>query len=283
MNYMKAVEYDKLPSKFRKASPLEEIRNSDNYVAQPKYDGVYCQISLPDGAVLSRTDEVLHSVPHCVEALRKFIPPGYVVVAEIWHPTWDHSQINGAARRHKPQGDLVCVVHDIIPQSRETPEPYISRYTTLMRLFHWNGTVERPGLLLAESRNACFGAKIKDGLLDAPGAYDGVMYKAKYEGYTPGLVKRGELIKDKFKLSLDLRVTGCDIRNGEKTGRPVYVLHVEYRGVTTQVGSGVPHTLDPEAVIGKIVEVESLGVFKSGLLREPRFKAFRFDKEEPDT
>ena len=39
---------------------------------------------------------------------------------------------------------------------------------------------------------------------------------------------------------------------------------------------------DPSSIIGKIVEVECIGITEDGSLREPRIKGVRHDKLQPD-
>jgi hypothetical protein len=56
---------------------------------------------------------------------------------------------------------------------------------------------------------------------------------------------------------------------------------VTYRGVTTTVGSGVPHNRD-DFSIHDIVQIDSMGLTEDGKLREPRFICVRKDKVNPD-
>ena len=115
------------------------------------------------------------------------------------------------------------------------------------------------------------------------GGYDGAILRNPGTTYTPGLVKHGEIIKVKPLLSLDLRCVGWNSKPGEKTGRDVYTITVEYKGVLTDVGSGMPHNETDVPRPGDIVQIDALGVTADGKLREPRFIAIRHDKEEPDT
>jgi DNA ligase-1 len=116
--------------------------------------------------------------------------------------------------------------------------------------------------------------------LKAKGGYDGAVLKDPDAGYSIGNVRLGQIVKVKPTQSLDLAVTAWAKDKGEKTGRDVYTLYVQYKGKTTGVGSGVPHDYVP--AVGHIVEVEFMGFTPDGLLREPRFKGVRFDKTQPD-
>jgi DNA ligase-1 len=76
--------------------------------------------------------------------------------------------------------------------------------------------------------------------------------------------------------------TAYSYKKGEKTGRDVLTLTVAYRGVETEVGSGIPHDLHWTDAFAKIVEIECMAVNPNNTLREPRFKGLRWDKERPD-
>lgn len=277
---MKAVEYSKLPSAFRKEHTLDDIKQSDDYVVQLKYDGCYGIWSHADG-MRSRTGEEVKSCAHIEDELRKFIPPGFAVIGEVWHRTWDCATISGKFRQHAPCGDLGFMLHDLVAVSLSDGNPYQSRHAALTAL--WRGGITRNFTSVVPSMPASDAEVLLRAIPSLAGHYDGVVLKNRWEGYTVGRVKRGEIIKVKPTLSLDLPVVRCTTTLGDKTGRDVHVLTVEYKGVSTDVGSGVPHQLDPLDIVGSIIEVECLGVFPTGKLREPRFKQVRFDKEEPDT
>ena len=61
---------------------------------------------------------------------------------------------------------------------------------------------------------------------------------------------------------------------------------VEYRGVQTQVGTGFSdaerETIASQGTRNQIAEVEFMELTADGKLREPRFKGWRYDKEQPD-
>lgn len=114
------------------------------------------------------------------------------------------------------------------------------------------------------------------------GGYDGLILRDPNAGWAVGAGTEGAIIKIKRKLSFDLRVVEVNTAVGEKTGRTVYKLVVEFRGLRLGVGSGVPHKFDDVPVVGDIVEVEAMDYSSDGLLREPRYKGTRHDKVAPD-
>ena len=64
-------------------------------------------------------------------------------------------------------------------------------------------------------------------------------------------------------------------------------LVLDFRGIEVRAG-GLDYDTrrtwfnNPDSIIGKIVEVECLGVTEDGSLREPRIKGVRHDKIKPD-
>ena len=114
------------------------------------------------------------------------------------------------------------------------------------------------------------------------GGYDGIVLRNPDAPWVAGVAREGELIKVKPETSLDLRVVEVNMAYGEKTGRPVYTVDVTFKGITTTVGSGIPHTEQDVPKVGDIIEVECMCVNPNFTLREPRFKAIRHDKTEPD-
>jgi DNA ligase-1 len=78
-------------------------------------------------------------------------------------------------------------------------------------------------------------------------------------------------------------VTGIFTGTGEKTGRDVYTISVDFKGKTLMVGSGMPHQSHMLPKVGDIVEIVAMDYSSEGLLREPRYKGIRHDKKEADT
>ena len=114
------------------------------------------------------------------------------------------------------------------------------------------------------------------------GGYDGLVLKKPDGTWTKNKATGDEQIKIKKRLSYDLRVTDFHIGTGGKTGRPVYTITVDFKGSPLGVGSGMPHKLEDCPKVGDIVEIEAMDYSSNGLLREPRFKAVRHDKVNPD-
>jgi DNA ligase-1 len=235
----------------------------------------------------SRTGELVKSCDHILDELLEAYRDGeyrgqMVVIGEVWHPNLSFPTISGKFRRHSPAPDLHFVVNDMLPECLETDDNYITRWG---RMEEFLPSMPNVQVYLAQTwktgtwKDAMQHARV----WQAKGGYDGAILRNPYEGYKVGLVKHGEIIKVKPTLSLDLAVNAIVETPGAKTGRAVYTLMVTYRGVTSMVGSGVPHADADLPVVGQIVEVECLDITDDGKLREPRFKGIRYDKETQDT
>lgn len=289
---MKAVEFDKLPAKFRKQYPHLDALKAAGYWLQRKYDGCFGKATLrADGkhTMESRTGEdyttsCQHLLNELAEAGEEWLRggTGFVVLGEVWHPTWPFPTISGKFRKGAPCRDLHFVANDLVPMNLNTGALYYDRLLSLNKLLPPSEVAKT---YVAETHKShCWDDTALDHAIrwKAEGGFDGAILRNPMAGYTVGLVKAGEIVKVKPVLSLDLRVERIGVGVGGKTGRSVYTLDVIYRDVLTTVGSGVPHSQDALPALGDIIEVECMGLTDDGKLREPRFKGIRHDKEQPD-
>lgn len=272
-----------LTAKARKSLPA-------TFDITPKYDGC-CAVLVYDGlgrfaGAFSATGEPVPSLEqvgtwigqHAHSPLRQL-----ALVGEAWMPGTEFPVINGTFRRQSNQPQLRFVPFDCTAWQAgedypllDDGRPYHERVLQLNRLqysdeyvlpiIHHCGSLADAERIAQEHK--------------AKGGFDGAIVRDPGAPYVVGRSK-AEVIKVKPTLSLDLEVLRTDVAPGAKTGRPVYTIVVEYRGVTSFVGSGVPHTLS--WAVGDIVEVEAMGLTPDGKLREPRFKGVRYDKTGPDT
>jgi DNA ligase-1 len=302
-DFMKAVEYDKLPVRFKKLYKFEDMQRL-GYWLQRKYDGCFvkavvnCATERCD--LFSRTGEVVRSMDHVKPALiemQRHMRPNSIDHAwdnvtfygEAWYEGAEFPTISGDFRRQSNSPRLQFVVNDAVKEwDREAP--YTARHATIYtsgipmhRPDDWTPTGPVFGALTYRVGEWVGDARDFARFWQSLGGYDGAILRNPGTIYTPGLVKHGEIIKVKPLLSLDLRCIGWNSKPGEKTGRDVYTITVEYRRILTDVGSGMPHNETDVPRPGDIVQIDALGVTTDGKLREPRFIAIRHDKEEPDT
>lgn len=294
IKYMKAVEFDKLPAGFKKKYVSLDVLESKGYWLQKKYDGcfgkAYIDIDRDKCYMQSRTGEDYSvSCGHILDALHElacdsgaFDP--FILLGEVWAEGVPFPDISGMFRRQSKgrQLPLCFVLNDMLGPDMETDYSYEKRWEWLEE-FILEGEPKRP-LMLASTYKAGAWSNARALALawQGAGGYDGAILRNPSAGYTFGLVKNGEIIKVKPLLELDLRVAEAVVEKGEKTGRNVYTLAVDYRGVRSMVGSGVPHDVNKVPRPGYIVRIDSLGLTEDGKLREPRYIGIRHDKTEPD-
>jgi ATP-dependent DNA ligase len=282
----KPVDFTKLTAKAKKSLPAM-------FDITPKYDGC-CAAVLFNGqgkfiGAFSATGEDVLSLGHVGAFIEQRWPVktlrNIAVLGEAWHPDWDFPTINGTFRRRSIQAalrfapfDLVAWepgdLHPLLGDDR----PYRERVAGFEGTIFGDCVVGVPHYLGDLDAGNKLAREFK-----AKGGYDGAIARDPAAPYLPGRCKQ-EVIKLKPVLELDLRVVSHAVQPGEKTGRAVVTLCVDYRGIETWVGSGVPHDLDIREVRpGTIVAIEAMGLTPDGKLREPRFKGVRHDKLEPDT
>lgn len=269
---------------FKKKYPTLDDLPADDYVMMAKYDGCLAIIT-PDG-VITRTGEAITSIPQCLEDAAKLLPD-HVIFGEVYKYGTPFKEISGAFRRHKPQSGLFVMVFDAVPfadwKAGKCDKPYIERYTALK-----DAWLRTPTASLIVAPALDLGAP--QGFANAmvrQGGYDGAIIRRKDAPWTTGASKNGEAIKVKPVKSLDLEVHGWYRGKGKHAGRAGGIT-VLYKGVQTDVGTGFSDRERQEiADAGQapcgVAEVEFMELTSDGRLREPRFKGWRYDKEQPDT
>lgn len=287
----KATEWDKqcaaLKKKYRS---VDELTDAGDYHWQPKYDGVHVIIDTTTRTAFSREGTAYPSVQHIVERLANACGTGLVFQGEVWLSGVPFKDISGAARRQYLQPHLGVVLYDVHQRvdfvAGTDPFNYFDRLGALrLLLAKLSGDPLIGGVRsypATPDTRPIGGWQVLAQEYVSQGGYDGLILRDLNAGWQAGPVRNGELVKVKPSVSLDLRVTGFITEVGEKTGRPVYKLLVDFRGEDRVIGSGVPHNLADLPELHDIIEVECMCINPNNTLREPRFKAVRHDKSEPD-
>lgn len=269
---------------FKKKYPTLDDLPADDYVMMAKYDGCLAIIT-PDG-VITRTGEAITSIPQCLEAAAKLLPD-HVIFGEVYKYDTPFKEISGAFRRHKPQSGLFVMVFDAVPfadwKAGKCDKPYIERYTALKDAWLRTPTAS---LIVATALDLVAPQGFANAMV-RQGGYDGAIIRRKDALWTTGASKNGEAIKVKPAKSLDLEVHGWYRGKGKHAGRAGGIT-VLYKGVQTDVGTGFSDRERQEiADAGQapcgVAEVEFMELTADGKLREPRFKGWRYDKEQPDS
>lgn len=281
----KATDWDKQSAAFKKKHG--NVDNLRNHWWQPKYDGVHVIIDTTTTRCFSRENKDYLSIDHIAEQLQRACGTGLVFQGEIWVRDTPFKDISGAARRQYPQPHLGVVLYDVhqapdFYTGYEEPLSYSTRYR---RLHDEIAKLSGNPKIVAVVRGHLDGMTPPNLIAREyvlRGGYDGIVLRDPDAPWEAGLARDGQLIKVKPNESLDLRVTEVHMRYGEETGREVYTVDVTFKGVTTTVGSGMPHKAHEVPKVGDIIEVECMCVNPNFTLREPRFKAIRYDKKTPD-
>lgn len=269
---------------FKKKYPTLDDLPADEYIMMPKYDGCLAIVVADTGHVLTRTGESVTSIPHVLAQARKLLP-GYVIFGEAYKFGTPFKDISGAFRRHAPQDDLIVVAFDAVPvadwRAGKCDESYKDRLARLREAWHASPV---PAIIVAPASDAGGSQGFANALV-AQGGYDGAILRRADAPWTVGASKNGEAIKVKPVQSLDLRAWAVFPGKGKHANRAGGIT-VSYRGVDTNVGTGFSDAererLTTHGCKGQIAEIEFMELTADGKLREPRFKGWRYDKEQPD-
>jgi ATP-dependent DNA ligase len=260
------------------------------YAIFEKYDGWYGYIDL-DGTdnawITSRADRAIPSTVDISKRLRQAAPKGAVgrLIFEITIPSIpDFSTLNGVLNRSKAPCQAAGVVlkcHDFIDARNR---PFTRRYE------HVKAIVSDINLDWVQVAPIIGTGSYKDVQAAAEQVWEqggeGAIGKAINEPYHEG--KRDwSLIKVKEDVDADLLVCGMVIGNG-KYANTLGALVCRDKANNKHTISGMTDEQryqwwsNPEAIMGKVVEIKAMKKLKDGQYREPRFKAVRFDKTVAD-
>lgn len=299
----KAAEWDKQSSALRKKyRRVEDLTNEGGYVWQPKYDGIHAIINTTARRATTREGNELPSIQHVVDYLSVAVGDGWVFQGEVWLPGVPFKDISGAARRQCLQPHLGVVLYDcheeLLFSLGTDTIPYFHRRADLVSLL--SQVTGYPHVRLGDSFSAyeapLGGWQVLAQEYVRRGGYDGLILRDTNAPWQVGTARNGELIKVKPSVTLDLRCNGVIQGEGKHAGK-LGAISVSFNGVNSCVGTGFSdqqrdefwqaatgNAPDDECVspIGQIVEVECMCVNANGTLREPRFKAVRWDKNKAD-
>lgn len=288
----KATDYASQSSAWRAANPSVQAL-SRTHIGVRKYDGCHLIVRVDSegrGWAFSRTGEFVKSCDHIVDAVRRVYGPAWVVSGEVWQNGVPFPEISGAYRRHSPQPQLKFVPFDIVPERgwcAGTHEvPFTQRLSHLMISIERNNFIGSPLVVAPVFMPGTYDPQTLANKLVLEGGSDGLILRDPAAGWAKATARDGELIKVKPSLSLDLEVVGLEEGKGKMEGMAGALL-VTYNGKVSKAGGLDYQTrrgwlADPSSIVGRIVEVECLGITEDGYLREPRIKAVRFDKLKPD-
>ena len=300
--YQAPKDLDAQSAAFKRKYPdLAFVLATGNYEAQLKYDGVFSVVYTSSASAESRQQEAQPAAKHLANECLTLFGEGWLVFMELWIPGEKHKTINGAARRekHGPQEQLNGMIFDAITSEEFAKGKSDRSYRERMQ--HIGKTVagscklyQAAQVVIPSDTSHEEIIKLATGFgASEANAYDGLILRDLNAGWSAGAAKQGEVLKIKPGISLDLRVVGQHAeQRATKLGGHITVT---YNGVLTNVGSGLNQEMleaimregaspeeESKSFIGKIAEVECLGITPDGKLREPRLKSFRTDTDSEE-
>ena len=252
-----------------------------DYMLFQKYDGWYGY--LEDGKIYSRAGRLIPSLQHMSMPKMK----GRMLFEILVKGVTEFHLMNGILNRKSPCRDAYFKAHDLI---NDPCESYASRYHTLniqrmAKSYAAHGiTIAQP---LGTSSDPLVWQQAAEQVWSMNG--EGVILKRLDAPYEAG--KRNfNLMKIKEELTLDLLVVGMAMGEGK--------YHSTLGKLILRDKSGKEHRVSgmtdvqrhewwraprgtmkcPHPIMGRVVEVKAMKQLKDGSLREPRFKAIRYDK-----
>jgi len=269
-------------------------------IAQEKHDGCYAfaVIKKGDYRIFSRTGKsVFKALKHLSDELRKAHENSELAnIVLIFEVVADNLSAAAIAGRCQDETNLFpeayAVVHDCIPY-KDFVEGYCA-YTYDFRYHIARSAARKLNWKYSENtfvNNIAEAQAYADAIIDRGG--EGAVFK-KPEGTWQAGKKDHRMMKIKQELSYDLRVTGLSEGAGKYTGttgtincffRRFGKADGEVVGVAVSGMSDAQRDAwwnDPTLILGQIVQVNAMRFTEFGMLREPRYKGVRFDKDEAD-
>ena len=273
--------------KFQKVLDIEfkDINNLDykNYFMSQKLDGVFvCAHKKEDNTVvmLSSSGKQYVSLKHLEESMSTILKPLESIIFEAYVPNVEQSVISGLVRNTKQQALIIQAwCHTLI--TKDNTEPYSETIHEL-----WSRIVDKEpyGVFIVPQmriNNIYEVSSFYNEVVSIDG--EGLILRDIRVPYLHG--KRNKsMVKIKKTFTVDIPVIGVLEGKGKYTGT-TGALVCKFYGKELTI-SGFSDELrrtwwdNPELIVGKIVEVETMRVTSGGSLREPRFKRVRYDKDE---
>ncbi len=275
---------------FQKLQPIEKIKDTTKLKfpmwASEKFDGVFCcALKKPDGTIgiFSRTGEEYLSMEHLKPYFSKWfqgISKVCLLIFEAYIFETDQSIISGACRdKSKQHPELKAFLCYAVGDTT------IAYFDKDSRGVGWSKSDENIYFVSHAQINSLDEAMKLAKYVWSQGG-EGIVLNEINAPYQPGK-RNASMIKIKKILSYDLEVIGIDEGTGKYKGM-VGAIRVRYKDGKVVTVSGMTDSQrkawwkNPYEIIGKIVQIDAMTESSKGLLREPRFKGIRYDKEEAD-
>lgn len=288
---------------------VEEQKKKPNinhtYFVTEKLDGWYTYLDVVGTEIVSfksRTHRVIPALlPHHAEArslLRNTLPMfqnfgvySCRVLCETVIPDMDFHTANGLLNRTANFAELTPVfhIHDVVPfgidgacsgWNGEKRQRLVMTLDKVIQTMHYDSFRTVPVRTISSKKDDWLAEFHK--VVDAGG--EGVVLKRVDADYAPG-ARNSSLMKIKLEESFDLLCEGVVDTVGEKGNPNKNLRLVDAAGTKVEVRLGADKDLETIAEtspVGHVIEIKCMTKLASGGYREPRFKAFRWDKSPTD-
>jgi len=253
-----------------------------------KYDGWFGYLDFPSCVINSRKHREIPALRELSNELRKTAPKVQGrLVFEIMIDGLEIDSfhiLNGILNRKDEQAeDVYIIVHDFIPNWQFCEMEFSRRYNfaaEIVAKFRNDKVKLAPGLAISN--------KVSDWYAEAEKIWakggEGIIIKDIKGKYEPGR-RVPSLMKIKEEVTKDFKVVRVIEGEGDHVGQVGAIICVDSLGNTHSIGMGVMTHEDGRKawngeleLVGKVVEIKAMKELKDGSLREPRFKAIRYDK-----
>lgn len=285
----------------QKALHYHEAAGKKNFefgtrIVLEKMDGWYCYVDCIDGKwdeIRSRAHRSIPSLKHLSERFASSPPLNFNgrLICEVIIPGEPFHIANGILnRKDEIAKDAVLLAHDLV-YFDYAHGAFERRYSTMLfainvvtRFLNTDGIRLSivPILAITDSEDKLFA--VAEAVMARGG--EGVIAKEAKAPYSFGK-RNADILKIKQKVTIDVLVVGFESGKG-KYAESVGALIVQRKSGKTFTVSGMSDEQRaawleyPEAVLGKVVELEGMLELSNGALREPRFKCIRHDKSKQD-
>lgn len=256
-----------------------------NYMMFEKHDGWYGYLDFPACKIHSRAMREIPSLVELSNTIRSKRPQvkGRLIFEIMIDGLEIDSfpELNGILnRKHEQVDDVYLRVHDFIHDWKfEMPATKRFEFAQeIVRRIDLPSVRVSPMLGISNNRDQWYSEAEK--IWQRGG--EGLILKRTEAIYTPE--KRNfDLMKIKEELTLDLQVVGKFEGVGKYKGTLGGLIVLDSLGIKHRV-SGMTDAQrhewwnNEEVIMNKVVEIKAMKRLKDGSLREPRFKAIRFDK-----
>jgi len=256
------------------------------YMVTEKIDGWYCTLhydhkTLSWGYLTSRTGRVIPSLKHYTNEVFDKLPIldyDVTLIMEAYIKGKEFHELNGILNRSTRDfkaKDVKFSVHDCLV----CKEAAISRYSRIPYIIKDVPCMTRTELLMVSDSKDLWLRTYRQ-VINNGG--EGVILKRAGSYYQEGK-RNSSLMKIKQEESFDLLCTKVYETKGKKGFSSVNIDLIRKDGteVTVRIGKEEDQTAfinKPDLVVGKVVEIKCMRELKDGSLREPVFKAIRYNK-----